>query len=44
MDKKIIITGALMGMIAIILGAFGAHALKELLTPELLVTFDTRVR
>lgn len=44
MDKKIIITGALMGMVAIILGAFGAHALKKLLTPELLVTFETGVR
>ena len=44
MDKKIITTGALMGMVAIILGAFGAHALKKLLTPELLVTFETGVR
>ena len=44
MDKKIITTGALMGLVAIILGAFGAHALKKLLTPELLVTFETGVR
>ena len=44
MDKKIITTGVLMGMVAIILGAFGAHALKKLLTPELLVTFETGVR
>ena len=44
MDKKIIYTGALMGMIAIILGAFGAHALKKILTPELLATFETGVR
>ena len=44
MDKKIIATGALMGMIAIILGAFGAHALKQVLTPEQLITFETGVR
>lgn len=44
MDKKIITTGALMGMIAIILGAFGAHALKQVFTPEQLVTFETGVR
>lgn len=44
MDKKIICTGALMGMLAIILGAFGAHALKKMLTPDLLVTFETGVR
>ena len=44
MDKKIYSTAALLGMIAIILGAFGAHALKALLTSEQLVTFETGVR
>ncbi|AWG20449.1 hypothetical protein FFWV33_02350 [Flavobacterium faecale] len=44
MDKKITYTGALMGMIAIIFGAFGAHALKKILTPDLLATFETGVR
>ncbi len=44
MDKKIYSTAALLGMIAIILGAFGAHALKALLTPEQLATFETGVR
>ena len=44
MDKKIVATGVLMGMVAIILGAFGAHALKKILTPELLATFETGVR
>ncbi|MCG9791605.1 DUF423 domain-containing protein [Flavobacterium algicola] len=44
MDKKITYTGALLGMIAIILGAFGAHALKKILTPDLLATFETGVR
>lgn len=29
MDKKILSTGAIFGIIAIILGAFGAHALKK---------------
>ena len=31
-------------MIAIILGAFGAHALKKVLTPEQLISFETGVR
>lgn len=44
MDKKIISTGALFGMIAIILGAFGAHALKKVLSLEQLSTFETGVR
>ncbi|PKB17066.1 DUF423 domain-containing protein [Flavobacterium sp. 5] len=44
MDKKIISTAAVFGMIAIILGAFGAHALKKVLTLEQLATFETGVR
>ena len=44
MDKKIISTGAIFGMIAIILGAFAAHALKKVLTLEELSTFETGVK
>ncbi|MFV5691050.1 DUF423 domain-containing protein [Flavobacterium sp. LT1R49] len=44
MDKKLISTGAIFGMIAIILGAFGAHALKKVLSLEQLSTFETGVR
>ncbi|AZJ33590.1 Uncharacterized membrane protein YgdD, TMEM256/DUF423 family [Tenacibaculum mesophilum] len=35
---------AVLGMIAVILGAFGAHALKTRLTPEALESFETAVR
>jgi uncharacterized membrane protein YgdD (TMEM256/DUF423 family) len=44
MNKSIVIIGVLMLVIAIILGAFGAHALKEHLTPEKLNTFEVGVR
>lgn len=44
MEKKIISTGAIFGMIAIILGAFGAHALKKVLTIDELATFETGVK
>jgi uncharacterized membrane protein YgdD (TMEM256/DUF423 family) len=44
MDKKIISTGAFFGILAIILGAFGAHALKKVLSLEQLSTFETGVR
>ena len=44
MDKKILSTGAIFGLIAIILGAFGAHALKKLLDFQELNTFDTGVK
>lgn len=44
MDKKIISTGAIFGMAAIILGAFGAHSLKKVLSIEELGTFETGVK
>ena len=44
MNKKITATAAFLGMAAIILGAFGAHALKKVLTPEQLISFETGVR
>jgi uncharacterized membrane protein YgdD (TMEM256/DUF423 family) len=43
MLKNLIIT-CLLGMLAIILGAFGAHALKDSLTIDQLASFETAVR
>lgn len=43
MKKNLSIT-AILGMLAIILGAFGAHALKEKLGPDALQSFETGVR
>ncbi|MEW2920871.1 DUF423 domain-containing protein [Muricauda sp. ANG21] len=36
--------GAIYGLLAVIFGAFGAHALKKKLTPELLHSFETGVK
>ncbi len=44
MDRKIISSAAFFGMTAIILGAFGAHALKRVLTIDQLATFETGVK
>jgi uncharacterized membrane protein YgdD (TMEM256/DUF423 family) len=44
MNKKIVLAGAIFIVIAIVLGAFGAHALKEVLVPEELTSFETGVR
>lgn len=44
MDRKIFSTAAFFGMTAIILGAFGAHALKKVLTLDQLATFETGVK
>ena len=42
--KNILIITSFLGILAIILGAFGAHALKEKLDPESLKSFETGVR
>ena len=39
-----IITGLLFGILAIVLGAFGAHALKKVLNEQKLTSFETGVR
>ena len=44
MEKKLILTAAIMGAVAIVLGAFGAHALKKVLTDPQLNTFEVGVR
>lgn len=44
MNRKIILVGSIFGVLAIILGAFGAHALKALLNENQLISFETGVR
>ncbi|MBV8327941.1 DUF423 domain-containing protein [Chryseobacterium sp.] len=39
-----LIFGAVYGMLSVILGAFGAHALKKILSVERLESFETGVR
>lgn len=44
MNKSVCITGVVLILITIILGAFGAHALKELLNVKELSSFETGAR
>jgi uncharacterized membrane protein YgdD (TMEM256/DUF423 family) len=44
MNQLFFLVGSLSGGMAVALGAFGAHALKARLTPDLLTTFETGVR
>jgi uncharacterized membrane protein YgdD (TMEM256/DUF423 family) len=44
MENRITITGLFFGVTSIILGAFGAHALKKLFNTEQLISFETGVR
>lgn len=44
MDRKLIVLAAVLGATGIILGAFGAHSLKKMLSPESLEIFETGVK
>ncbi|WP_298520164.1 DUF423 domain-containing protein [uncultured Kordia sp.] len=44
MRKKILITGAVLGCLAVILGAFAAHGLKKVLNADQIHSFETGVR
>ena len=43
MNKTIFSTGILFGTLAVVLGAFGAHGLKEVLSVEALASYNTGV-
>ena len=43
MYKPALISGSLFGVLAVILGAFGAHSLKSILSPEQLMVFEKGV-
>ena len=44
MQKKYLVFASVSGFLCVALGAFGAHALKQKLSPELLSAFETGVR
>lgn len=44
MKKQVWITGTLLGLVGIIIGAFAAHGLKPNLTADQMVTFETGVK
>ncbi|WP_434037454.1 DUF423 domain-containing protein [Formosa sp. 4Alg 33] len=44
MNKKIVITGGVLGLLSVVIGAFAAHGLKPLISAESIQTFETGVR
>ena len=44
MKEIVLISGATFGALAVVLGAFGAHALKKVFTEELLKSFETGIK
>ena len=43
-QQIVIVTGAIFGMLSVIFGAFGAHALKKILSKEQLHSFEVGVK
>ena len=44
MDRTFLLIGSILGFLAVVFGAFGAHALRNRLSPEMLGVFETGVR
>ncbi|MCB0461334.1 MAG: DUF423 domain-containing protein [Flavobacteriaceae bacterium] len=44
MNKKLLITGSVLGVISIVLGAFASHGLEKLITEDAIETFQVGVR
>ncbi|MCG9971614.1 DUF423 domain-containing protein [Christiangramia crocea] len=44
MNRRFLIAGALFGLLAVILGAFAAHGLKDIISENSLDSFETGVR
>jgi uncharacterized membrane protein YgdD (TMEM256/DUF423 family) len=44
MERKFAVVGALSGLVSVAAGAFGAHALRTRLEPDLLAVFETAAR
>ena len=44
MKKSVVIAGGILILVAVILGAMGAHALKEVLTDNNMASFETGVK
>ncbi len=44
MNKTILATGLVLGVLAVVLGAFGAHGLKKVIGPAEIATFETGIK
>ena len=44
MDRTFLLIGSVIGFLGVAFGAFGAHALRSRLSPDMLAVFETAVR
>ncbi|WP_299217725.1 DUF423 domain-containing protein [uncultured Dokdonia sp.] len=44
MNKRLLITGSILGFLGVVIGAFGAHGLEKLVDADAIATFETAVK
>lgn len=44
MNKKLLVAGSVLGLLAVVLGAFAAHSLEKVIDSDAIETFQTGVR
>lgn len=44
MNKRLLITGSVLGFLGVVIGAFGAHGLEKFLDADALATFETGIK
>lgn len=44
MNKRLLVTGSILGFLGVVIGAFGAHGLEKLLNADAIATFETGVK
>src|ERR1700746_538284 len=44
MDRTFLLIGSILGLLGVVFGAFGAHALRSRLSADMLAVFETAVR
>lgn len=44
MKRTFLVTGAILGLTGVVLGAFGAHGLEKIVEPDAVASFETGVR
>lgn len=44
MNKRLLVTGSILGFLGVVIGAFGAHGLEKLVDSDAIATFETGVK
>lgn len=44
MNKRLLVTGSILGFLGVVIGAFGAHGLEKVLDTDAIATFETGVK